>query len=104
MNLKANPVLIEDKGLSEEIETKLNVVYRKLEKVLLCPEDYEDPVETIESLEFELQELWGFDKSRERHSYWYRVKGCKCPKMDNSDPLYGGRRIINSECFWHGSM
>lgn len=63
---------------------------------------YNFVVNAIETLEFELQDLWGFDRDRKFHSYWYKVEGCLCPKMDNKDLIGTDKRIQHFECPYHG--
>ncbi len=55
----------------------------------------------LESLEYNMQRVWKFEQNQEYHSWWYKIPHCKCPKMDNADPLYSGRRIISGDCVIH---
>lgn len=56
----------------------------------------------LESVEYRLQDLWGFEKNANYHTWWLRPKNCKCPKLDNQDPAYyGGGKIITEECPIH---
>lgn len=58
--------------------------------------------EELEKMEDDLQLAWGFEVNRNKHRFWFRVKSCKCPKMDNVDPAYfGGGRIISEDCEVH---
>lgn len=73
-----------------------------LDNVKDNPERYEDPVQLIEDLEFALQGLWKFPRDASYHTHWLEIKGCRCPKMDNKDPMYyGGGKITVSDCEWH---
>lgn len=55
----------------------------------------------VEGLEFELQGLWGFEQNKNYHSWWFKVPYCRCPKKENADPIYFGRRIVISNCSIH---
>ena len=59
-------------------------------------------VPLIESIEFKLQEEWGFDRDRSKHTWWFRAPHCQCPYYDNQDIVYAGQRIINASCPLHG--
>lgn len=57
----------------------------------------------IETLEFKLQELYGFRIDSNYHRYWLKNDHCSCPRMDNLDPIYfGGGKIHRSDCPIHG--
>lgn len=58
----------------------------------------------LEELEFEMQAYWHFKHDRNHHTWWLFVPHCRCPKMDNQDPMYFGRRIILSGCPVHGGL
>lgn len=97
-----NDGLARDRGCDLEA---LQKVYIKLHKVLENPLEgrtHEEVVAVIEALEATLQKLWGFEPDPNYHSYWHEVEGCSCPSMDNRDPLFRGRRIINMSCPFHG--
>lgn len=53
-------------------------------------------------IEFELQELWGFEKNANFHIFWDRPR-CICPTMDNHDRYPYGNYVINSICPLHGA-
>lgn len=55
----------------------------------------------VEGLEFELQTLWGFEQDKNFHTWWFKVPHCRCPKIDNADSMYFGRRIITESCPIH---
>lgn len=63
------------------------------------PRKLKELADELESVEFELQEVWGFERDRLKHSWWYRIPRCACPKMDNSERLRG--RIIMDGCPVH---
>lgn len=55
----------------------------------------------ITEVEFELQDLWGFDRNTRYHRFWALPK-CQCPKMDNDD-WYGTKYSIKAvDCPLHG--
>lgn len=109
-----NPLLIEKQKLNEEDVAELECLHNAREVLFeemegLDPEFEEDLpllktyVVLLESLEFNMQRVWKFDQTRERHTWWYRAPHCTCPKMDNADPIMSARgRIINGTCPLHG--
>lgn len=100
--MQLNAELLKKQNVSKESEAELELIYEKLSHVLAYPEEYEDPVAYIEELELKLQELWNFPQDTRYHRYWKAIKGCECCWMDNEDPMYFGRRIINQSCPFHG--
>jgi hypothetical protein len=101
--VKLNEALLKKQGINKETEALLEDEYNFLSSVLADPELYTDPVAEVEKREYNLQRLWGFPQDRNYHRYWKHIKGCTCPKRDNEDPMYFGRRITVSDCPWHGS-
>jgi len=61
-------------------------------------------INKIQDLEFELQELWGFDQNPNYHRYWHLNPICQCPRMDNNDYFGVDRRIYSSDCPLHGHI
>jgi len=59
-------------------------------------------VPLMEELEFRMQKAWKFEQDRNKHSWWFQVPHCTCPKIDNWEGCSFGRRIINSSCPVHG--
>lgn len=55
----------------------------------------------LTTIEFGMQEAWGFDINETYHVYGLRNNKCTCPKIDNFESL-GYRRIITSDCPLHG--
>ncbi len=55
----------------------------------------------VEQLEFHLQRLWHFKEDKNYHSWWFKVPHCRCPKLDNADPMYFGHRIFVEGCPIH---
>lgn len=80
----------------------VNAIHAVLTEAVENPSHYSDPVAFIQDCEFTLQGLWKFSRDSKMHTHWLRIKGCTCPKMDNTDPMYfGGGKITVSDCPWH---
>ena len=94
------------RGITEPELLAMDTIYVYLSCVLRKPfhhfDTHKEVVDVIQAMEYTIQLFWKFPLTAEKHSYWYQVAGCKCPKMDNSDPMYSGRRIINMACEFHG--
>lgn len=57
----------------------------------------------ITLVDYELQRLWKFQPDKNYHTWWCEEPHCRCPKIDNRDPIYLGRgRIIRQDCPIHG--
>lgn len=98
---KAYENTINRQGVSVKALQAIREINSKLDDVKSYPDMYEDPVQLIEDTEYQLQDLWNFDRDRDKHSHWYLIAGCECPKMDNRD-RQGFGRVINKNCKWHG--
>lgn len=104
---RLNPSLIKEKKVSHE--NLLRIV--KLHEIKLVIEDYLDRYGTDEekkdygeffhSIEFSLQDLWGFPRNIHFHAFW-KIKGCQCPKMDNQDAYPSGHYVKVKNCPYHG--
>jgi hypothetical protein len=57
----------------------------------------------IKDIEFELQDLWGFERDYSMHD-WFDVPKCTCPKMDNRERKGTGYQIISLDCPIHGDI
>lgn len=115
---KINPMLVEKQGISNENVEKIESIYKKIaelfEKSIKLSEEYSSKNEPfdkekakeinlkVENFEFELQRLWGFKEDRGYHTWWLKNPICKCPKIDNMDIAYSGKRVINCNCPLHG--
>jgi hypothetical protein len=53
--------------------------------------------------EFNLQALWQFPLDTNYHMFW-RMAGCKCPKMDNEDAWGAGYQVYANDCSIHGGF
>lgn len=102
-----NMNLAKEKNLSDKTIRRIESLHDHLDKVLKEPYFFvptPDKVdEYIQSIEYYLQELWGFPQDPHFHSHWYKVKWCKCPKQDNMERVgsYMGR-FNTGECPYHG--
>lgn len=97
-----NENLVKRQRITEETIVKLHAVYDKLNDVIENPENFNNPVELIQEMEFELQALWKFPIDADFHAHWLRIKGCECPKMDNRERMGTPYRIYSVFCPWHG--
>ena len=107
-----NPTLVKKQELTTEDQMELVRLHELKERMfeqmmLLNPEDLNDNItlrvfaDLLESLEYNMQRVWKFDQDSQFHSWWYKVPHCKCPRMDNADPIYL-HRIVNGNCPIHG--
>lgn len=96
-----NKALAKQRQLPEGSIVAIEVLHQILKQILARPGLSNDPVKEIESLEYTLQMLWGFPVDPNFHTYWYKIDGCTCPKLDNEDH-FGHSRIIDNNCKWHG--
>jgi len=87
--------------MSETNRSAIKILHMQLREIKENPEDFDYPVQLIEDIEYTLQGIWGFTRNKDYHSHWMEIKGCTCPKMDNRDPFYFGRRIVFEDCPWH---
>lgn len=96
-----NMVLAEFQGLTETDHKHLQVLYNNLDALMTSPEDFSDPVGMIEVIEYNLQKVWKFPQNKDFHKYWFRIKGCTCPKSDNRTYIGTEYRLMNTNCPWH---
>lgn len=103
-----NPRLIKENNVSLENQEKLLIAYQELNEIMErakqadSDEECKVIVVELEQLEFTLQLLWNFSEDSNFHSYWNRLSGCECPKLDNQE-CFGHHRIINMSCKFHGN-
>jgi hypothetical protein len=89
---------------------ELKKVYVKLFKIFEKMELTDDRIKlfnynlSIEELEYQMQELWGFEKNRNMHRYWVECPKCTCPKLDNLQSRGSIYRIYNCDCLIHGNL
>jgi hypothetical protein len=82
----------------------VELINEEIDYILANPEMYDDPVQTIEDLEFKLQAAWGFSQDKNYHTRWNKIKGCTCPTMDNRERIGTPYRIHDTSCKWHGGQ
>jgi len=110
-----NEHLIKQQDLNEDDIAELEELHdtraRMFDKMAaLDPKNDEDKDTLIlyshllESLEYNMQRLWKFEQDSDMHSWWFRVPHCRCPKMDNADPLYSSVRIFRHDCPIHNHL
>jgi hypothetical protein len=58
-------------------------------------------IDSIEKIEFKLQELWGFNIDIRYHTWWYKLPGCECGIIKNSKHFGTKIRYINPKCHFH---
>lgn len=101
-----NKKLAQARNLNESTITAIEEIHIRLDHILVRPSMYVDSpkmaVEMLENLEYTLQLLWGFPLDQNYHCYWFELKGCTCPKLDNRERL-GYGRIITDNCPYHCS-
>lgn len=100
-----NKDLAKQQGIPEAGIIAIGVLHKALDRILARPlyyyDSYQLALEEVERLEYTLQGLWGFPQDRAYHQYWWKMKGCECPDMNNYDALGTGRRYYNGECPVH---
>ena len=85
----------------------LKKIHRKKYKLFDQIREEEDPkilhelAKQLESIEFELQDAWGFERDANYHTWWYRTPKCTCGRMDNMDALGTPYKNIDSGCPLH---
>lgn len=88
--------------IGEVNQTAIQAIHVVLRNVKDNPEQYDNPVQLIEDIEFTLQGLWKFPRDINYHLHWMHIKGCTCPKMDNTDfVFFGAGKLTASDCPWH---
>ena len=106
-NESFNLTLLKSKGKEHNLN-KLKEVYIELFKIFEKMENTNKPIilyrlnKNIETIEYKLQELWGFDKNSDFHRYWFMCPKCTCPQLDNHDMIGTGQRYYGNECPIHG--
>lgn len=61
-------------------------------------EEFQDLLELWTMTQFDLQELWKFDRNPSRHPTW-TLPHCTCPNMDNADA--GTHMYFTTDCPIH---
>lgn len=102
-----NKRLAKSRGLTDLRIEEIEKVAKQLDDFIENPQQYVKYPTTVQPhikhLEFELQYLWEFPKDETCHRYWYRVKWCTCPIIDNEELFAISQKIINMDCPYHGT-
>ncbi len=99
--------LVEQRNISDEFLERIKKLHLKRFKVkekMINTDDHSRLrvlANTIKDLEFELQDLWGFERDYSMHD-WFDVPKCTCPKMDNRERKGTDYQIISINCPIHG--
>jgi hypothetical protein len=103
-SIMVNEKLAKILKISDENRVIINNTHSLLFNIVDNPEKYDNVVNLVETLEYSLQELWGFEKTSSKHAWWNKLKGCSCPKLDNDDLIGTGLRVYSEDCMWHGNI
>ena len=100
-----NIKIVDGKNITELKDTYILLFkeFEKSELPNLSKHDRLNIVNNIETIEFKMQELFGFEKNRDFHSYWNDIEYCECPLLDNIDNFGTPYRDIVLECQFHGT-
>ena len=111
-SIKINSSLVKQKKINDETLNKIKELHLSKLKIFDEIENYK--IETgndivilhklankLTEIEFQLQELWGFNKDADFHRFWLTPK-CICPKMDNEENYGDIYSIISDNCPLHG--
>lgn len=105
-NYMFNVQYAKDRGCTQSDLDAMQKIYIYLDGLLTKPFEFaathREVVDQIQACEYMLQMFWKFDADVRKHNRWFNVAGCLCPKLDNSDIMYAGKRIINMQCPFHG--
>jgi hypothetical protein len=103
-----NENLAKKQKITHKQRKNLDNLYKDLEDVFTrasndndIEKNGKDYAKEVLDLEFKLQENWNFNLDRSKHTWWNRLPGCLCPKMDNAE-RFGYDKITNSKCPYHG--
>lgn len=61
-------------------------------------------VDILTDIEYDLQDAWGFPRSRNHHTWWYVAPHCTCVKMLNHQQFGSPYKHIESTCPLHGNI
>jgi hypothetical protein len=104
-----NQTLATKQGLSDE--TIKSIVDKHIDKLKIY-EKMESCTEIdklkqfaydVRDIEYDLQELWGFEQNENYHRFW-EVPKCTCPVLDNIDRIGTSYQVVSGTCIIHGSM
>lgn len=98
-----NTELAESLSISEEDKEQIGYLHDRAKEIIEYPETHINPLELLETIEYKLQELWGFGENPDYHHHSFKLKGCECPYLDNMELIGSGLRRYNLNCKWHGN-
>lgn len=103
---KLNARLVDRQKCHNNVKLIVNLHVKKMEiyeKIIheTQIDKLSDYAQELTELEFQLQELWNFNKDINFHKFWETPK-CECPRFDNNDRYPYGNYIVNNECPLHG--
>jgi hypothetical protein len=104
-----NQKLLIKQNVTDEQQDRLYVLYAELVDLFDRARDVDSDEQAktlvleLQDLEFKLQENWNFSRDVNFHSYWFKIPGCSCPKLDNAEMIGIDRRIVNHDCRFHGT-
>jgi hypothetical protein len=85
MPVTLNPMLVEKQRLSQERVEDIVRKHAELDAHIAAMDalpdgsgDLRPMAVRLEGIEFELQDLWGFERIASMHSHWHRPKACRC--------------------------
>lgn len=103
-----NEALVEERNVRgnsveriKEIHEQLDVIFKNIDTYVENI-GYKAVAELVTDLDYQLQDNWGYARDKSWHTYWYKIPGCTCPKMDNAETRGVGRDWINMHCPFHG--
>lgn len=102
-----NQALIDNNKVTPEKVEKIKSLHLKKWQVFdeMAVETSKDMLKSyatlVETIEYELQLLWGFHKDKSYHE-WFKVPQCQCPKTDNQERQGTPYQIYNKSCPIHG--
>lgn len=99
-------LIIKNKVTSEKVEKIKQLHLKKLDlfnemSVETSKDMLKAYAKLIETIEYEIQLLWGFNKDKNYHE-WFNVPQCQCPKTDNIERQGTAYQIYNKFCPIHG--
>jgi len=97
-----NGALLERQGITDITRlAELYIEKNDLEKVMKASDEPKVFVDEWHDIEYDIQEAWGFERSRKHHRFWEMPK-CGCPKLDNIDMWPSGVYFMSGSCVLHG--
>lgn len=104
-----NKRLARERNLSEETIKKIETLHKEREELFIIMEEFVynrkilmNLYEEWKTIEFCLQDLWGFPRDERFHRFW-DIPMCKCPIFDNLDAIGTDYAVYNMDCPIHGS-